>query len=208
MISKSLYLIRFAMISTFVLWTPCVAVYMFLTAVQKLKTLSKTKKRCVGKEKLSSVFVSASMCQKNALHLSDVMWSTRGLQHHLNVLMLGWYHGARHGTFLSCNGPNREQISLETSFGHRVTNWLIINVKLRRIIVQSLHLFAKHVGCAVGRSVGRCGSLRRACVSIRLDQNLSPKQINLWRCCVSRKSICKPSEQIKVMVKLLVNYQI
>lgn len=56
MISNSLYLIRFVRISTFVLWTPCEAVYMFLTAVQKLKNLSKTKKRCVGKEKFSSVF--------------------------------------------------------------------------------------------------------------------------------------------------------
>lgn len=119
------------------------------------------------------------MCQENALHLSDVMCNTRGSQHHLHVLMLGWDHGTRNGTFLSCNGPNREQISLETSFGHRVTNWLIINVTLRTIIVQSLHLFAKHVGCAVGHSVGLCGSLRRACVSIRLDQNLSPKQIYL-----------------------------
>lgn len=59
MISNNLYLIRMAMISTFVLWTPCEAVYVFLTAVQKLKTLSKTKKRCMGKEKLYSVFASA-----------------------------------------------------------------------------------------------------------------------------------------------------
>lgn len=92
----------------------------------------------MGKEKLSSVICQRFNVSKNASHLSDVMCSTRGLQHHLNVLMLGWYHGTRNGTFLSCNGPNRGQISLEISFGHRVTTWLIINVKLRRIIVQSV----------------------------------------------------------------------
>lgn len=58
MISNSLYLIRCAMISTFVLWTPCEAVYMFLTAVQKLKTLSKTKKRGVWEKRSSLLFLS------------------------------------------------------------------------------------------------------------------------------------------------------
>lgn len=72
---------------------------------------------------------------------------------------------------------------------------LLINMKAQSIIVQSLHLFVKHVGSAVGRSMGRHSSLRTSYVShqgrIGLDQNLCPKQMNPWRCCLSRKHICK-----------------
>ena len=67
-ISNSLYLIRVAMISTFVLWTSCEAVYMFLTAVQKVRTLSKTKKRCVEQAELYSVFECAPMFLKSKKH--------------------------------------------------------------------------------------------------------------------------------------------
>lgn len=62
------------MISTFVLWTPCEAVYMFLTVVQKLQSLSKTKKRCVGKEEGCSVFESAPMCH-NVFKVKETSWN-------------------------------------------------------------------------------------------------------------------------------------
>lgn len=62
MISNNLYLIRTAMISTFVLWTPCEAVYMFLTAVQKLKLSPKQKKMCVREKRSSILFLRALQC--------------------------------------------------------------------------------------------------------------------------------------------------
>lgn len=80
-------------------------------------------------------------------HILYVTCSTWGL-HHLIVLTLGWDQGTHNGAFLSCNDPNKAHFSPETDFGHRLANWLIINVKLRSIIVQSLHLFVKHVGSA------------------------------------------------------------
>lgn len=48
------------------------------------------------------------------------------------------------GHFCRATTQIRHTLSRETDFGHRLANWLIINVKLSSIIVQSLHLFVKH----------------------------------------------------------------
>lgn len=111
------------------------------------------------------------------------------------LLMPGWDLGNHNGTFLLRNVPYKAHIFRETNFGHRSSDWLIINVKAQSIIVQSLYLFVKHVGSAFGCAMGLHSSLRTSCVSrqgrIGLDRNLCPKQMNPWRCCFSRKHIRK-----------------
>lgn len=99
--------------------------------------------------------------------------STRGMQHLLFVLSLGWDQGTHNGSFLSCNDREKAQIFPDTNFGHWLTNWLIINIHLWSIIVQSLHLFVKH-----GFAMGRCAILYAgpaSAVTVALDLSKTNK---------------------------------
>lgn len=129
--------------------------------------------------------------------------STQGLQHHLIVLTLGWDQGTHNGAFLSCNDLYKAQICRETIFGHCLTKWLIINIRLCSIIVQSLCLFVKHFGLAVGWSAVLYVDLASA-VTAALDWTKTSVQNKqkLRGCCFSRKCVCKPSKGIMVIVKL------